>query len=156
MSTSLVSKYKKLVVQHLETQEEEARAKNRYDSIVADRKRIEREMADLESALEYGESLMASAPTPSGAATPTPLAGGANDSVRKSIRDLVLLIPRDGEATRAELKAGLGLGKGALNSRLMDAKKSEYIETAGRGRYKLMDKGKALHGHRLHVIPGGN
>jgi len=160
MSTSLVSKYKKLVIQYLETQEEEARAKNRYDSIVADRKQIEREMADLESALEYGESLMASAPTASGTtsgtATPTPPASGATDSVRNSIRDLVLLIPRDGEATRAELKVGLGLGKGALNSRLMDAKKAAYIETAGRGRYKLMDKGKALHGHRLHVIPGGN
>ena len=69
MSTSLVSKYKKLVIRHLETQEE-ARAKTRYESIVADRKRIEREMADLESALEYSESLMASAPTPSGVATP--------------------------------------------------------------------------------------
>ncbi|MCP4920930.1 MAG: hypothetical protein GY913_28885 [Proteobacteria bacterium] len=156
MSTSLVSKYKKLVVQHLEIQEEEARAKNRHESIVADRKKIEHDMVELENTLEYGESLMASAPTPTGMTTPNPSDDGRRDDVRKSIRELVLLIPRDGETSRADLKIGLGLNKGALNSRLMDAKKSGYIETAGRGLYKLSAKGKSVHGHGLLVVPGAN
>ena len=131
MSTSLTSRLIKLVSQIDEIKQEEARAKGRYEDILSDRKKMEAQVADLQARLEYGESLMASAPTPTGVPTPNP-STPATDNVRKSIRDLVLLIPRNGEATRAELKAGLGLGKGALNSRLMDAKKGEYIETAGR------------------------
>lgn len=155
MSTSLASRLIKLVSQIEEIKHEEARAKSRYEDILADRKKMEDEVADLKARLEYGESLMATAPAPSGVQTPKPSAP-ATDNVRPSIRELVLLIPRDGDIARTELKEALGLGKGALNSRLMDAKKGEYIESAGRGRYKLMEKGKALHGHRLHVVPGGN
>lgn len=158
MSTSLVSRYKKLVVQHVEAQEQEARAKSRYESAIADRKKIEHEMAEVEAALEFGESLMATAP---GSAAPAPKIsndvddGDDTNGPRKSTRDLVLLIPRDGEATRADF-ASLGLNVGALNARLMDAKNRGYIEMADvRGHYRLTDKGKAVHGVRLKVVPSG-
>lgn len=156
MST-LVSRYKKLVVQHVEAQEQEARAKSRYEGAIADRKKIEAEMAEVEAALEFGESLMATAP---GSAAPAPTSeddeddgNGNGNGPRKSTRDLLLLIPRDGEATRADF-ASLGLNTGALNARLMDAKNRGYIEMADvRGHYRLTDKGKAVHGPRLKVVP---
>lgn len=151
---TLVSRYKKLIIQHMEAQTEEARAKARYDATVADRKGIEREMAEVEAALEFGEKLMATAPS-----APVPSSDVAGDGPPKSIRDLVLLIPREGEASRADLVEGLGIKVGALNTRLVEAKRRRYIEASGtKGHFKLTDKGKAVHGVRLglKVVPGGN
>lgn len=149
MPQSLVARYKDLIVRHVEAKDQEIRAKARYEDAVAERKRIEREMAEVESALEFGESLMATAPDSD------ELRSNDADGLRSSIRELVLLIPRSGDVSRSELLSKLDLNNGGLNARLMKAKNQDYIESAGRGRYRLTEKGKAVHGGHLKVVPGG-
>ena len=161
MSSPLLTKYDRLQAELREAETAEAAAKSRHDDARAvtraARKALEKARAEIDRAISIADS----PPTATGKAAPAAPAPTASPvkapgHVRPSFRELILAFPEDGDTGHEEVGKTLGLKYSAVNSRLHKAKKAGLVESAGWGRYRLTDAGKAARGQRLQLVPTGN
>jgi len=181
MASDLLTTYDNAMVKLATAKAETAAAKAHYDDALDRERKAEADLADARAALQRaigrghgptptpgpsagdgagGSASDGSPPppasdgstsdAPSGATAPPPPPG-----VRKSLWELVLAIPRDGDVDMDDLRVKFNsITDAAINNRVTKAKKAGLVESAGWGRYALTDKGRKLLGQRFTVVNG--
>ena len=136
---------------------ETATARDRYNTAVAEEQSAERDLITTRQVLvqkitnapsgQRPPKLVVSEPSePDGTDDPSPT------GVQRSLRELIIAFPREAHVGVDDLQEHFKITKGALNTRIMKAKRAGLVESAGWGRYKLTPEGQKVQDNRLKIV----
>lgn len=148
-------KYDRLKARLAEAKRKTARAKSQYEQAKNHEATVEAEFEEVRSELDAALDALAAKKAPT--ASPSQRNREATPvHVPAYLRELVMAFPYHGPMTLDDLKAGLGLPRSTVNTRLQKGMKLDLVVRTGRAEYALSEFGQNVRGNRLQAVEGGN